>query len=168
MSAPAELSIRPATPEEQPQLEALQRRASMALGEHNEQLEAHPEAIQLPVELIEQGGMFVAEIHEQVAGFAAVIIDDDIAELDGLFVEPELWRQGVGAALVDVAVHEARRQGLAMSRAQRAERPTRALSVAMPVLAYICRYSFEISRNASLAFVDSTERDARAQMRGKL
>ena len=35
------------------------------------------------------------------------------------------------------------------SRAQRFARFTRALSVAMPVFAYICRYSFEISTNAS-------------------
>jgi hypothetical protein len=32
-----------------------------------------------------------------------------------------------------------RRHGIAMSRAQRTDRLTRALSVAMPVLAYICR-----------------------------
>jgi hypothetical protein len=38
-----------------------------------------------------------------------------------------------------------RRHGLASHRAHRAER-ARALSVAMPVFAYICRYSVEISR----------------------
>ena len=35
-----------------------------------------------------------------------------------------------------------------MSRAHRFARFTRALSVAMPVFAYICRYSFEISTKA--------------------
>jgi hypothetical protein len=39
---------------------------------------------------------------------------------------------------------------LASRRAHVVERWTRALSVAMPVLAYICRYSLEINRNASL------------------
>ena len=43
-----------------------------------------------------------------------MLIDDEHAELDGLFVEPELWKRGIGSALVDVSVHEARRQGLAM------------------------------------------------------
>ena len=38
----------------------------------------------------------------------------DGAELDGLFVEPRLWRQGVGTALVKAAVHEARRRGLSL------------------------------------------------------
>lgn len=115
MSEPAELTIRMARPEEREVLEALQRRASLALGEYNEQLEAHPDAIELPVGQIERGEVIVAELNDRVAGFAAVLIDDDIAELDGLFVEPRLWRQGIGASLVDVAVHEARRQGLAMT-----------------------------------------------------
>ncbi len=115
MSAPAELTIRMARPEEREVLEALQRRASLALEEYREQLTAEPDAIQLPIEQIERGEVFIAEMEDRLAGFAAVLIDDDVAELDGLFVEPDLWRQGIGAALVDVAVHEARLQGLAMT-----------------------------------------------------
>ena len=114
MSGLAELAIRLARPEEQEELEALQRRASLALGEYNQQLEAHPDAIELPMEQIEGGSVIVAELDDHVAGFAVVLIDDDEAELDGLFVEPEHWRKGIGTALVDVAVHEARRQGLAI------------------------------------------------------
>jgi len=38
-----------------------------------------------------------------------------VTRCDGLFVEPELWRCGVGAALVEAATHEARRRGLALS-----------------------------------------------------
>ena len=114
MSEPVELTIRMARPEERDALEALQRRASLALGQYNEQLEAHPDAIELPVEQIERGGVIVAELDDQLAGFAAVVIDEHEAELDGLFVEPKLWRRGIGAALVNVAVHEARRQGLAV------------------------------------------------------
>lgn len=114
MSGLADLTIRLARIEERDFLEALQRRASLALGEYNEQLEAEPDAIHLPVEQIEAGAVIVAEQEDRIAGFAVVLIDDDQAELDGLFVEPEHWRKGIGAALVDVAVHEARRQGLAM------------------------------------------------------
>ena len=114
MSEPAELTIRLARLEEREALEELQYRASTALDEYREQLLAHPDAIELPLEQIEQGAVIVAELDDRVAGFAAVLIGDDHAELDGLFVEPELWRNGVGAALVDVAVREARRQGLAM------------------------------------------------------
>lgn len=114
MSELDDLVIRLAKPEERDELETLQRRASLALGEYNEQLEAYPDAIQLPMEQVEQGQVIVAELGERIAAFAVVLIDDEGAELDGLFVEPEHWRKGIGAALVDVAVHEARRQGLAM------------------------------------------------------
>jgi GNAT superfamily N-acetyltransferase len=115
MSGPAELGIRLARPEERQALEALQRRASLALDEYREQLLAEPDAIELPPGQIERGEVIVAELDNQIAGFAAVLIDDAVAELDGLFVEPKLWRRGIGAALIDVAVHEARRQGLAMT-----------------------------------------------------
>ena len=50
----------------------------------------------------------------RLAGFAAVLTAEGKAELDGLFVEPELWRQGIGAALVEAAMHEARRRGLSL------------------------------------------------------
>ena len=115
MSGPAELDIRLGRPEEREALEELQRRASLALNEYREQLLAEPDAVELPAEQIESGEVIVAELDGQIAGFAAVLIDDSIAELDGLFVEPDLWRRGIGAALIDVAVHEARRQGLSMT-----------------------------------------------------
>jgi GNAT superfamily N-acetyltransferase len=116
MSGPADpLDVRLARPDEREALEALQWRASLALGEYNEQLEAHPDAIELPMEQIERGNVLVAEQGDRIAGFAVMIFDGGWVELDGLFVDPELWRQGIGSALINVAVHEARRQGLAMT-----------------------------------------------------
>ncbi len=114
MSGPADVHIRIARPEERQALEELQRRASLALGEYNEQLEAHPEAIELPPEQIERGEVLVAEVDGEVAGFSVLLIEDDHAELDGLFVEPPHWRRGIGAALIEAEVHEARRQGLSL------------------------------------------------------
>jgi GNAT superfamily N-acetyltransferase len=35
-------------------------------------------------------------------------------ELDGLFVEPDLWGSGIGRALADAAAHEARKRGLTL------------------------------------------------------
>ena len=60
-----------------------------------------------------------------------------------------------------------RRHGRAMTRAHRLARLTRALSVAMPVFAYICRYSFEIRTKASRARSVGVQRE-RAQIRGRL
>jgi len=104
------LTIRAARIEERRDLEELQRRASLALPEYRAQLEAHPDAIDLPAEQIERGQVFVAERGGRVAGFAALVD----GEIDGLFVEPELWRQGIGKALVEAATHEARLSGMTL------------------------------------------------------
>ena len=110
MSGPAELVIRLARAEERFALEEIQRRASLALPKYREDLEAHPDAIQLPQEQIDRGDVFVAELAGRPVGFAAL----DGAELDGLFVEPDLWKRGIGRQLVDAATHEARRRGLSL------------------------------------------------------
>jgi GNAT superfamily N-acetyltransferase len=112
MSKRAEaLVIRLAQPDECHGLEELQRRASLANPVDRPHLEAHPDAIHLPPAQIANGQVIVAELDGKVAGFAAVVG----GELDGLFVEPHLWRRGVGAALVEKAVHEARNRGLALT-----------------------------------------------------
>ena len=108
------LTIRLARTDERETLEALQRRASLALEEYRQQLEAHPDAIDLPLDQIERDEVLVAEQDCEIVGMAVVFIGDRDAELDGLFVEPEHWREGIGTALVDVATHAARRRGLTL------------------------------------------------------
>jgi GNAT superfamily N-acetyltransferase len=103
--------IRSAKAEEREALEELQRRASMALEQYREQLEANPDAIDLPLAQVERGDVLVAEDNGDVVGFAAI----DGSELDGLFVEPERWREGIGRALAEAAIHEARRRGLSLT-----------------------------------------------------
>ena len=108
------MRIRLARIEEREALEDLQRRASLAIGTYNAQLEAHPDAIHLPATQIALGEVLVAEIDGEIAGFAVLVDKGSSAELDGLFVEPARWRQGIGAALIDEAVHVARHRGLSL------------------------------------------------------
>jgi GNAT superfamily N-acetyltransferase len=121
MSNPADsLTLRLARPEEHDELEELQRRASLELPEYRDQLIANPDAIYLPDAQIANGQVIVAEIGGEIVGFAAVVG----GELDGLFVEPDLWGGGIGRLLLEAAVHEARKRGLALTvianpRAQR-------------------------------------------------
>lgn len=103
-------TIRLAEPREHQELEDLQRRASLALPQYREQLESHPDAIHLPPAQIANGQVLVAELDGRVAGFAAVVG----GQLDGLFVEPELWGKGIGRALTDAAVRDARRRGFTL------------------------------------------------------
>jgi len=112
MSASIEpVHIRPARPDERESLEALQWRSLTANEADRPHLEANPDAVRLPAEQIERGEVLVAEIEGGIAGFAAMVG----GELDGLFVEPELWRRGLGASLVEAATHEARREGLSLT-----------------------------------------------------
>src|SRR5262245_10571038 len=105
-----QLIVRPAHISEQKTLEALQWRASLNNPGDRDALLAHQDAIELPLEQIEDGGVFVAEVAGSVKGFAAILPrDDGDMELDALFVEPEAWRQGIGRALVEHCVREARK-----------------------------------------------------------
>jgi len=115
MSKRAErVHIRLASPDERDALEALQWRASLANPADRPHLVAHPDAIHLPIEQIELRQVLVAEFDGGIAGFAAVVPEAAHIELDGLFVEPKLWKQGIGAMLVEAATHEARRRGVAL------------------------------------------------------
>src|SRR5215217_7149443 len=104
-----DVSIRLGRRDEQKMLESLQRRASLANPGDRDALLAHPGAIELPVEQITSGCVFVAECDGVVAGFAAVVPrPDGGAELDALFVEPHLWKHGIGRRLVDYVANVAR------------------------------------------------------------
>lgn len=108
------LACRLARASEQPRLEDLQRRASLNNPGDREALLTNPDAIELPLDHIAAGHVFVAERQGAIVGFAAVLPrKDGAAELDALFVEPETWKQGVGRALVEHCVDIARARGSA-------------------------------------------------------
>jgi GNAT superfamily N-acetyltransferase len=107
-----EIIVRPAVAAEQKQLEALQWRASLNNPGDRDALLAHPDAIELPLEQIGNGGVFVAEVAGATKGFAAILPrEDGDFELDALFVEPSAWRQGIGRALIEHCAAAARDAG---------------------------------------------------------
>jgi len=109
-----DIVIRTALPAERSSLEALQWRASLANPGDRDSLLANPDAIVLPSEQIAGGDVFVAQQEDVIVGFAAVLTrPDGNADLDALFVEPGLWKQGVGRLLVEHCA------GVARGRASR-------------------------------------------------
>jgi ribosomal protein S18 acetylase RimI-like enzyme len=104
--------IRRAVISEQKELEALQLRASLTNAGDRDALIAHPDAIELPIDQIAAGAVFVSERNGVIVGFAAMLPrpDGDV-ELDGLFVDPDVRRCGVGRSLVDHCVQIIRTQG---------------------------------------------------------
>jgi N-acetylglutamate synthase-like GNAT family acetyltransferase len=106
-------TIRPASVAERGALERLQRRSSVHEPMYRAQLAARPDAIELPMEQITGGRVRVAEQNGAVLGFA-VLLDrgGDACELDGLFVEPDRMRAGVGRRLVEDAMRVACERGV--------------------------------------------------------
>jgi ribosomal protein S18 acetylase RimI-like enzyme len=104
--------IRCAVISEQKDLEALQLRASLNNAGDRDALLANPDAIELPIDQIAAGAVFVSERNGVIVGFAALLPrpDGDV-ELDGLFVDPGVRRCGVGRSLVDHCVQIVRAQG---------------------------------------------------------
>ena len=101
--------IRPANTFEQPALETLQLRASLNNPGDRHSLLTNPDAIELPIEQITSGRVLVAEWDGAVVGFSAVLLrPDGDTELDGLFVEPDVWRHGIGRSLVEHCCQAAR------------------------------------------------------------
>jgi N-acetylglutamate synthase-like GNAT family acetyltransferase len=104
--------IRLAVPSEQMELERLQLRASLENAGDRDALLAHPDAIELPVEQIAKGGVFVSEWKGAIVGFAAIEPRaDGESELDALFVEPHMQRRGIGRSLIEHCSEVARKRG---------------------------------------------------------
>jgi len=110
--AVAHITIRHAVASERETLEAIQWRASLNNPGDRAALLANPDAVELPRGQIERGGVYVAEVASSLIGWAAILprSDGDV-DLDALFVEPEEWGRGIGAALVERCVVEARTGG---------------------------------------------------------
>jgi GNAT superfamily N-acetyltransferase len=105
-------TVRLAEVSERVALERLQRRSSMHFPMYRSQLTAHPDAIELPAEQITAGHVRVAEYNGVIVGFAVLLErSGDTCELDGLFVEPDRMRAGVGRRLVAEAKRIARERG---------------------------------------------------------
>ena len=110
--AVAQVKIRLAVAAERESLEALQWRASLNNPDDRAALIANPDAVELPRGQIELGGVFVAEVTSSLKGWAAILPrNDGDAELDALFVEPEVWGRGIGSALVERCAVEAKASG---------------------------------------------------------
>jgi N-acetylglutamate synthase-like GNAT family acetyltransferase len=105
--------IRVAVASEQKSLEELQWRASLGNPGDREALLAHPDAIELPLEQIAAGDVFVLESAGTIAGFAALRSrPNGDADLDALFVDPPMQRRGFGRRLVKHCAQAAHARGL--------------------------------------------------------
>jgi adenylate kinase family enzyme/GNAT superfamily N-acetyltransferase len=104
---------RDARPDEVRRLEELQRRASLVWDEDRPFVLAHPDAIRVESDWIARGHVRVATRGGRIVGFSVVLPRaEDVRELDGLFVEPDVMQEGIGRTLVDDLVAIAREEGV--------------------------------------------------------
>jgi len=105
-------TIRDARPGEHEALVALQWRSSLVWESDRDALLSHPDAIEIPVEAITEGRLRVACEDDVLVGFSLVLAPvDGVVELDGLFVDPDAMRRGIGLSLVGDVARRARDAG---------------------------------------------------------
>jgi GNAT superfamily N-acetyltransferase len=102
--------IRDATPDEVEALESLRRRSSSIWEAGRGPLAAEPDAAELPPDAIREQRVRVAVgANERLVGFSLVLpTRKRVCELDGLFVDPDFLRRGVGRSLMADVVERAR------------------------------------------------------------
>lgn len=103
---------RPARPDEVHHLQELYRRSSMHRETFRQAIEEHPEWREPTVEQVAAGHVRVLEVDGDPIGFATVVPDAEVAELEGLFVEPGAMGTGAGRLLVEDAVEQGVAAGL--------------------------------------------------------
>ena len=104
-----QIRIRIAHPDDKLNIIEVQRRASLAseTGDILDKLLEQPELFDIDEELLANNEVIVAEIGTTIVGFASFIAQDgNDAELEGMFVDPKHWRQGIGRLLIDAVMRE--------------------------------------------------------------
>lgn len=110
MSA-GDIVVRAARPEEVSALTELAMRSKASWGYDAAFMAACREELTFTPEKMAAWTVWVAELDGRLAGMAALSLDGDVAELEDFFVEPELQGRGVGRALMDTFLAEARFRG---------------------------------------------------------
>jgi ribosomal protein S18 acetylase RimI-like enzyme len=88
------------------------RSASLSNAGDRDNLLAHPEYLVLGAEGLAEGRTYIAEDGGSVVGFATWVEVSGVFELEDLFVDPNLRRRGIAAALVHHIAQVLRARGV--------------------------------------------------------
>lgn len=108
------IRIRLARPGDRAALIEVMRRASLAVetGEVLRRLIEESEHIDIDDRLIAFGQVVLAESAGVPVAFASYLVEDGQAELDGMFVDPEHWRRGLGRSIFAALKQELANRGV--------------------------------------------------------
>lgn len=106
--------LRPAAPEDSV---AIGNLARDAFAMYTERIGKEPEPMVVDYgEIIERGGMMVAMLGEQIAGYVEIYVRDDHLFIDKIAVSPEFQNQGIAHAVYGLIAVTARAHGLTRLR----------------------------------------------------
>lgn len=108
MMTASDTNFRLARPEDRHTLIEVMRRASLAVetGEVRRRLLEQPGHLDVDGSLFANDQVILAEIEDVPVGFASFIIEGSIAEIDGMFVDPNHWRCGIGRLMFAALLRE--------------------------------------------------------------
>jgi GNAT superfamily N-acetyltransferase len=106
-----DLSIRTARLTDLPELTEIFRLASLSNDGDRQHLLDNPQYLELSDESIRSGRMRLAETAARPVGFATVVGDAPVVELEDLFVHPDWMRRGIATRLIADAVEQSRLRG---------------------------------------------------------
>lgn len=104
--------IRAATPEDAPRLSRLARQAKASWGYPPEWLDQWRDALTITPEYLRSYRGLVAANDEDILGVCVLALRGHDASLEHLWIAPDRQRQGVGRALVGVALEIAAKAGV--------------------------------------------------------
>jgi ribosomal protein S18 acetylase RimI-like enzyme len=100
--AAGRMETRAATADDLPAIEAVFRASAKVWAEDRPFLEANPDEIAAPVDLVNRGQVRVAVKSGTIVAFSSwVILHESAWEVDDLFVRPDLMRHGIGRRLLE-------------------------------------------------------------------
>jgi GNAT superfamily N-acetyltransferase len=108
------VEVRAGRPGDTAAMEGVFRRASLSNAQDRAALLAHPEALRLSEDLVDQGRTRVAQLTDgTIVGFASTRpTQAAVLELDDLFVDPAWMRHGVARALMQTIEAQAVAEGV--------------------------------------------------------
>lgn len=108
----ATFEVRDATMADVDILREIFREASLSNEGDREVLLANPEVLELSADAVQQGRTRVAVAESgDVVGFATIVRDGDVVEIEDLFVHPQWMRRGAGRKLVRDLIARAQSAG---------------------------------------------------------
>jgi N-acetylglutamate synthase-like GNAT family acetyltransferase len=108
------ISIRRADPSEAEQLTAIAHAAKRHWGYPESWIEEWQADLTITSEFIAANEVFVAIVNDEIAGCCALVVTDKLAEIEHMWIRPELMGGGVGRALFEHARDRAKELRLAV------------------------------------------------------